>query len=201
MKKLAQLALFSVWFVSSFAMGFDKSKGKKTLKVDTQNSKLVWKGKKFTGEHWGNINISNGSLIVDGTKLKGGAFDIDLKSITVTDITDKDGNAKLVGHLKGEDFFAADKFPKSTFVITSATPKDKENYEIAGKLTIRGVSREIKFPAVVTIDSKKATAKAKITINRTDFGIKYGSKSFFENLGDKFIYDDFELDVTLTSAL
>lgn len=201
MKKVAQFLLFSVWFISSFAMGYDNKKGSKTLKVDIQNSKLVWKGKKFTGEHWGNISITNGNLVVDGTKLKGGAFDIDLKSITVVDITDKDGNAKLVGHLKGEDFFSVEKFPKASFVITSATQKADENYEIAGKLTIKGVTKEIKFPAVVKIDAKKATAKAKIVINRTDFDIKYGSKSFFDNLGDKFIYDDFELEVNLSTAL
>ncbi|WP_435354727.1 hypothetical protein [Emticicia sp. SJ17W-69] len=59
MKKVAHFALFSVWFVSSFAIGYDDKKGNKTLKVDAKNSKLVWKGKKFTGEYWGNIAIVN----------------------------------------------------------------------------------------------------------------------------------------------
>lgn len=170
-----------------------------TFTVDTQNSKLVWVGKKVTGEHTGTVPVSGGTLVWAGNKLKGGSFDIDVKSLTVTDLTDPEYNAKLVGHLKNDDFFAVDKFPKANFVISSVTPKGGDSYEIAGKLTIKGITNEVKFPAVVKADKGRLTAQAKIAVDRTKYNIKFRSSNFFENLGDKAIENDFRLDVNLVA--
>ncbi|MBB5637448.1 polyisoprenoid-binding protein YceI [Pedobacter cryoconitis] len=169
-------------------------------KVDAAQSKLTWLAKKVTGEHSGTIAVSSGLLNVENNVLKGGSFDLDTKSIAVTDITDKESNAKLLGHLKSEDFFAVDKFDKAKFVITSASIKGAGLYQIKGNLTIKGITNEVTFPASVKIDNTRLTANAKIVVDRTKYGIKFRSKSFFENLGDKTIADEFELNIQLAAT-
>ncbi|GEP97501.1 YceI family protein [Chitinophaga cymbidii] len=168
-------------------------------RVDNQQSTLNWTAKKVTGQHTGTISVSEGTLEVENNALKGGAFTLDTRTITVTDITNPDMNKRLLGHLKNDDFFAVDKHPSASFVITSAVPKGNGNYDVTGKLTIKSITNNITFPAHVVVANGKATAKATITVDRTKFDIKYRSKNFFENLGDKTIYDDFELDVTLVA--
>ena len=169
------------------------------FKVDTKASTLTWLGKKVTGQHTGTIGISSGELIGEGKSIKEGSFEIDVNSLTVTDIADPDSNAKLVGHLKADDFFGVSKFPKATFVISSISPKSGNDYTVKGKLTIKGKTNDIEFPATITNDGKKVTANAKIVVDRTKFDIRYGSKTFFENIGDKAISDEFELTLKLVA--
>lgn len=198
-------------FLMSFTTPATVNKGEKPTKaaaarkatvfqVDGKESKLNWTGKKVTGQHEGTINIADGKLEVESNVLKGGSFSLDTRSIVVTDIKDAGGNAKLLGHLKSEDFFAVEKFPSATFVTTSVTSKGGSNYEVTGNLTIKGITNPVTFPATVTVAGNKLTAKAAIKVDRTKYNIKYGSKSFFEGIGDKAIYDDFDLDVTLVAA-
>jgi len=169
------------------------------FKVDNESSKLTWLAKKATGEHNGSVKVSNGSFTVENNTLKTGSFDIDTRTITNADLTDESANAKLVGHLKSEDFFSAEKFPKANFVISSATKTTDNQYNVKGKLTIKGITNEVSFPATIAVNGKKLTANAKITIDRTKYDIKFRSKNFFENLGDKVIYDDFDIDVALVA--
>lgn len=185
---------------ASIANGPDKSKAAdKTLAVDTKSSTVVWGAKKVTGTHAGTVPLTSGSLIVDNDKLKGGNFVIDVKSLVVTDLTDKEMNGKLTGHLKSDDFFSVEKHPQAKLVISSVTPKGGNAYDVTGKLTIKGITQDVKFPATVKADSKKVTANAKVTVDRTKYDIKFRSANFFENLGDKAIENDFTLDVTLVA--
>lgn len=167
--------------------------------VDSKNSKLLWTARKVTGEHAGTINISSGTLNIESNSLKNGNFKLDTRSIAVTDIKDADGNAKLTGHLKSDDFFAVDKFPSADFIITGVKPHGSNQYDLTGKLTIKGITNDITFPATVAVDKSKLTANAKVKIDRTKYDIKFRSKNYFENLGDKAIYDDFDLDITLVA--
>ncbi|RBL91066.1 YceI family protein [Chitinophaga flava] len=170
-----------------------------TFQVDKNQSKLNWVGKKLAGQHSGTINVADGKLDVENNVLKGGSFSLDTRSIAVTDIKDADGNAKLLGHLKSEDFFGVEKFPTASFVITKVTPKGAGKYDITGNLTIKGITNPITFPATVAVAGNKLTAKADLKVDRTKYNIKYGSKSFFEGIGDKAIYDDFDLTVELVA--
>ncbi|WP_212003947.1 YceI family protein [Chitinophaga sp. HK235] len=170
-----------------------------TYQVDKNQSKLNWVGKKVTGQHSGTINVADGKLDVENNVLKGGSFSLDTRSIAVTDIKDADGNAKLLGHLKSEDFFGVEKFPSANFVITKVTPKGAGKYDITGNLTIKGITNPITFPATVAVAGNKLTAKADLKVDRTKYNIKYGSKNFFEGIGDKAIYDDFDLAVELVA--
>jgi len=184
--------------IAASVMAFKGKDGE--YKVDAGKSKLTWVGKKVTGEHSGIINIAEGSLTTKSNKLTGGTFTIDMTSLKDTDITNPDGQQKLVGHLKSDDFFATDKHPKATFVITKITAGEKDQYTVKGNLTIKGITNEIEFPASVQIVNGQITAKAKILVDRTKFDIKFRSGNFFENLGDKAIDDNFELNVELVGT-
>lgn len=168
--------------------------------VDSKSSTLLWTGKKVTGEHNGAVQIASGELLLTGKFVTQGSFEIDLTTLTVNDITDKASNEKLVNHLKGDDFFGVTKFPKATFVLSSITKKSGNEFDVKGKLTIKGITNDIEFPAVIIQEGKKITATAKITVDRTKFGIKFKSPNFFENLGDKAIYDNFELALKLVAT-
>ena len=195
MRKL--LAVSLIVFSLGFASAAD------TVKVDLSKSTIDWLGKKVTGQHNGTINLKSGELTMDGSELTGGSFEIDMGSIVVEDIKDETYNAKLVGHLKSDDFFSAAKFPAAGFIITEAKAvnKDGNNYHIKGDLTIKGITNKIEFPAKVENSEAGLTASAQIVVDRSKFDVRYGSGSFFENLGDKMIYDDFTLDVKLAGSL
>lgn len=198
-KNLMIVALAALVSVSAMADG-GKAVAPVALKVDAKASTFNWLGKKFTGEHNGTIGVQNGSLVVNGGKLSGGEFTIDMKSIKCLDLTDAGYNAKLIGHLTSPDFFDVAKYPTATLKIKKATAKTATNYDITGDLTINGVTQSITFPAVVTIAKGATTATAKFEVDRTKFGSKYNSKSFFDTIGDKMINDNFQVDVKIVAS-
>lgn len=165
-------------------------------KVNTKASQVKWKGYKVTGEHSGVIDIQSGELQFTDETLSGGNFTIDMTTLKVTDL--QGGMAKkLEGHLKSPDFFGIEKFPTAHFKITKAISRGTPgSYKVVGDLTIKETTKEIKFMVQVSADQK--TAKADITVDRSDFNVRYGSGSFFDGLGDKTIYDEFDLEVSLT---
>lgn len=167
--------------------------------VDVNSSSIVWSGYKVTGKHTGTVKIKNGNLTWDAGKLTGGSFEIDMNSITCTDL-EGEYAGKLVGHLKSDDFFGSAKYPTAKFVITKAIPQDtKGNYKILGNLTIKEKTNEVKFFAVVTESNGSINASGKITVDRSEYDVRFGSGSFFDNLGDKTIYDEFDLQVSLVA--
>ncbi len=195
MKKFQKIALPSLVILLSFAFTSEKPT---VYNVDTSASSIVWTGKKVTGEHTGNISVANGNLEMDGNKVTGGSFEIDMSSITCTDLSG--GTAeKLLGHLKSDDFFGVANHGTANLKITKAVWQGENNYKITGDLTIKGTTKEIKFPATIAEDGGKVTANATIVVDRTEYDIRYGSGSFFDNLGDKTIYDDFTLEVSLVA--
>lgn len=168
----------------------------RTYAVETAASDVAWNAKKVTGEHYGKISLQSGQLQVDKNRVTGGTFVIDMSSLTVEDIKDAGSNGKLVGHLKNDDFFSVDKHPTATFVLTDATPIAKAaagqpNYTVKGNLTIKGITNPVTFPATITVKDGQATAQADVTVDRTKYDIRYRSSNFFENLGDRAIYDEF----------
>lgn len=170
-----------------------------TYNVDTASSVIIWKGYKVTGQHTGTVKVKNGELTWADGKLTGGSFEIDMNSITDTDL-EGEWATKLVNHLKSDDFFGVAKHPTSKFVITKAIPQDtKGNYKIVGNLTIKEKTKELKFLSNVSENNGTITASGNITVDRSDFDVKYGSGSFFDNLGDKTIYDEFDLQVSLVA--
>ncbi|WP_445747591.1 YceI family protein [Polaribacter sp.] len=161
--------------------------------VDILTSVLTWKGSKPTGTHNGTVALKSGNLEVVKGKIKSGVFVVDLNTIKCLDLAGTDGAGKLEGHLKGEDFFDVVKYPTSTFTITS-TKNNGAKIEVTGKLQIKDVTKTITIPAVLTTENGVSVFTSEVfTINRADFNVKYGSKSFFDNLKDKFIDDIIEM--------
>ena len=162
-------------------------------KANASKSKITWVGKKVTGQHEGTINLKEGSLTYKSGNVIGGKFIVDMSSISVTDLTADQGKAKLEGHLKADDFFGTEKYPTSTLVFKKVTEKSKGVYTVTADLTIKEKTNPVTFDLI----QKGNTATTKVTIDRTKYDIKYGSGSFFDNLGDKTISDNFDLTVSL----
>ncbi|GAB2952907.1 hypothetical protein GCM10027048_17590 [Hymenobacter coalescens] len=171
------------------------AKNSNAYAVQPQLSTLGWVGKKVGGQHNGTIAVKDGAVQVKGNQIVGGTFNFDMNAIKVEDITDAEYNGKLVGHLKNDDFFAADKYPTATFVVTSIKPlKDASgnNAQVAGNLTIKGKTHPISFPAKVGVKDGVASASGVATVNRTKYDVKYGS-TLFGAAADKAIDDNFTL--------
>lgn len=205
MKKILLPALFAIAVLGAAPVASAQKNNSAKMATNApayvlqpQLSTLGWEGKAVTHGHNGTMNFSSGELLVKGNAVVGGTVTVDMKTMKATDIKDADSQGKFVGHMSSDDFFGVEKFPTSTFKIVSVTPikgaaKDADNATITGDMTIKGVTQRISFPAKVGVKDGVAAATGKVTIDRTKFGLKYGSKSFFESIGDKAIYDNFDL--------
>ena len=194
MKKVLSTLVVALAFLG---FAFTTAPKATTFKVDTQKSIILWNAKKVTGEHSGTIKLGGGELNLNGTNLTAGSFTINMTTITSTD----GGGARLEGHLKSEDFFSVEKNPTSTCVITKVTPAAAGTIMVAGNLTIKGITKALSFPANLAAKGNNITAVAKgVKVDRTKYDIRYGSKSFFDSIGDKAIDDEFTLDITLVAS-
>lgn len=164
-----------------------------TKKVNVEKSSIEWIGKKVVGSHNGKINFNSGHLEFKGDDIISGSFEVNMNSITVTDLEAGKGKERLEGHLKNDDFFSTDKFPTATLEISNAKKKSTGVYDVTGNLTIKGVTKPIQF----TLNVSKSGASSKLLVDRTLYDIKYRSGNFFEGLGDRAILDEFELNTTI----
>jgi polyisoprenoid-binding protein YceI len=178
--------LLAVLFIAFTAMA-------QQVPVNSSNSELKWTGKKVTGEHWGFIKLKDGSLKIEDNKIIGGEFNIDMISITCSDLEDAEWNEKLIGHLKSDDFFSVEKYPVANLKITEGSAFKNGEAKINGKLTIKGITKPISF---MVKETEKAYM-ASISVDRTLYEVRYGSGKFFDNLGDNMIDDEFILDVKI----
>jgi len=172
---------------------------KQVYKLDTTATQVEWVGKKLAGEHRGMVPVKSGELVVLGELLTGGSVVVDLTKLNVTDIKEKEYNDKLVGHLHSGDFFDTAKHPEAKLVIKDSK-KVGANLEVQGDLTMKGKTHLVKFLTTeFKVDGKTLTAKANVTVDRTKYGIKYNSGSFFKDLGDKVINDEFVLNIEVVA--
>lgn len=182
--------ILTIAVVAFITFAFTVKKDKKEIK--TEKSRVVWKGYKVTGSHYGTIGINAGFLNFDNEKLIGGEFEVDMKSISSDDLKGE-YKGKLEGHLKSDDFFGVEKYPTASLIFKKVKVDGKNSYKVTGDITIKGKTASITFD--MSVYGNKATVSLKI--DRTKFGVKYGSASFFDGLKDKAIYDDFDLVVDL----
>lgn len=169
-------------------------------KLDKSNSKVKWKGKKVTGEHYGTIDLKSGNLEVESNKIKSGTFQMNMTTIVNEDLTNESMNKKLVGHLKSDDFFSVDAHPAATLVIKEVKHKSGTTHSFSGDLIIKGITNPVIFDAEVVIDGDKLRTKGKIEVDRTLYDIKFRSGRFFSDLGDNLIYDTFTLDFDVVAT-
>lgn len=190
-------------FLAALAMITTLSLSAQTYTLNSDKSSLQWTGSKITGEHYGEVNVSEGSLVSTDGKLSG-EFTIDMTSIDVQDL-EGEMKGKLEGHLASEDFFNVAGYNTATIKITKIRPvkpagDDAPNHVVTGDLTIKGITHQIEFPAKITYADRGMTADASFSIDRTKWEIRYGSGSLFDGLGDKMIYDDIELELTIVAS-
>lgn len=178
------------------------------LNVATADSKIEWVGGKVTGSsHNGTIDLKEGELTIDNQQVVGGNFVIDMNTISSTDLTNPDEKAGLEGHLKGskdenaDDFFNVNKYPTSTFELTSVIEEDGKQV-VVGNLTIKDKTNEVKFPATVTVSETEVTiASEEFEIDRTLWGVNFNSGSVVKDLvKDKVINDNIKIKVSVKAV-
>ena len=168
-----------------------------TLWVDLAKTQINWVGRKITGEHSGTLNLSKGWVMMENNSLKSGQLIFDMNSISNTDIESVEWKQKLENHLKDDDFFAVDSFPKAKLDIKASQIISQENsinkFQILAELTIRGITNGISFPILLQSSGDIFSANGNMDIDRTLYNIQYKSGKYFPDLGDKLIYDIFSV--------
>ena len=160
--------------------------------ANMEQTKLTWLGEKVLGQHTGTIDLKSGWLNWSDNKITGGEFLIDMKSLE----SDEDSE-RLENHLRSHDFFGVDQHPVSKLEITESTLFDKGTGVVRGSLTIKGTTNPIEFKAMMQKSEEGIWFYANILVDRSKYNVRYGSGSFFDNLGDRTIYDEFKLKVNL----
>lgn len=174
--------------------------------INPTESQIEWKGFKPTGTHNGVIFIKDGTINMDEVNIVGGNVVINMSSLRVLDL-EGEGKTKLENHLKGTvegmegDFFNVNEYPEATFEITGTTAIENGGFNLSGNLSMKGEKHNITFPVKVSVNGDDLVIKSEaFTIDRTKWGVNYGSKSVFDNLGDSFINDEMELKITVTAT-
>jgi len=167
--------------------------------IDITESVVTWEGSMvfdFGKEHIGYIHLSKGDFIIDKGKLVGGEVEIDMNSMEFKDKEDKNPPIK---HLKSPDYFDVEKFPIATFVITKVDSVVRDNIKVTGDLTIKGVTNAVTFPAQIEVKDGVVNANGKIVIDRTEWGIRYKSGKFYDNLADQAVSDEISLQMKVVA--
>ena len=164
------------------------------FKIVSAQSNIDWVGKKVTGAHNGTIAVKEGEIILNDGNVINGKVIIDTTSIKILDVTDPATNAQFAGHLASDDFFSTEKYPEAILEITTVSGRHVE-----GDLTIKGITHPISFDVIVNVNGDVLIATGKLVIDRTKYEMKFRSGNFFKDLGDTLIYNDFELNVTVTA--
>lgn len=194
MKKL----ILSTLAISTMAlMSFMVSSSMESYNVDITKSKVKWTGYHLAKsyEHYGYVTIKSGQLNTSGNTITSGTIVIDMNSITDSDLKKEKDNAKLVRHLKSDDFFNVAKFPESKIEIKGSEKKSGNTYTTTADLTIRGITKEIKFKTEISeLSSTELLAKTVLRIPRTEFEVMYGW-----SLENAMLDGEFELDVEIVA--
>lgn len=188
--------------IGAILLAFTPASDTQQLTISPEASKVEWFAEKVTGKHNGLVKLKEGWLEIKDKKIVGGQFKIDMTSIVVSDL-DGEYKGKLEGHLKSPDFFDIEQHPTSTLKIKRVTEKvdGAFNRLIVGDLTIKGITHEVSFPAKVSMENNTLAAYGELVIDRSKYEVRYGSKSFFDNLGDKAIYDEFTMKVSIGAKM
>lgn len=166
--------------------------------IDTKESIITWKGSMVLNaeEHIGYAHVSKGELMIEEGQLVGGTAEINLNTI---EYKDKKNKNTPINHLKSPDYFDVEKFPISTFAITKVASVSGKTMKVTGNLTIKGVTRRVTFPADMELENGIANANGKLTIDRTDWGIRYRSGKFYDVLADQVVSDEIEFNIKIVA--
>ena len=165
--------------------------------IDKTKSVVRWIGRTPVKFHDGTIDIQEGNFSVDDNGILNGNIIIDMESINCTDLSGG-GKKSLEEHLMNDDFFSVNKFKTSKINISSEIKPNNGLIDFKGNLEIKNISNPISFKSSISKTPEgKYTASSKLTFDRSMYNVKYKSKSFFDDLGDKFINDDIEIELEI----
>ncbi|HTF21785.1 MAG TPA: YceI family protein [Chryseolinea sp.] len=173
--------------------------GNEKYAIDNKESVVEWNCSMVfadKGGHTGYISISKGELMIEKRQLVSGKVEIDMN--TMTDEFHGSNN-NLINHLKEADFFDVKKFPIATFAVTNVSSGDEENIKITGNLTIKGITNSVTFPAKIKLKGRILNADGEVTIDRTQWDIRYGSGRFFDDLADHAISDSIQFNLKIVA--
>ena len=163
------------------------------LVLDTSLSKLKWTGTEITSKtHYGSLIFKSGTITMKNNKPVKGEFVVDMTTLKNEDVPEA-YRGRLEGHLKSDDFFSVDKFPEAVLKINSSSFLNSEKYNLEGDLTVKGMTH----PISLSITTMKNKWIANLTFDRSKYDVRFRSGTFFENLGDKLIYDDIIIESEL----
>lgn len=172
---------------------------KGTYELNKEESVVTWYGEKVVGGgHSGTIKISSGNFVLAENGAASGEFTIDMNTIESDENIDN-----LEKHLRSDDFFAVTTHPTGKFVLKNVVPSSEAGavegrYIFSGDLTLKGITKPVSFTATLTSDEAgNVYAKGSFAINRADWEVKFGSASFFSDLGDKVIRDAVNIGLDL----
>lgn len=170
--------------------------------IDTEASVIEWAGRNPTTTHWGTLKLSDGEIRVENGQVTG-HFVIDMQTIENINLAGDDLKQVLEGHLKSDDFFFVKLFPTATFEMTARPTAQLQqvsapNFEVSGNLKLCGITAEQNFPAtIVATDNERISAEAHFDVDRTRWGIIYGSTKYFKHLGMHLVFDLISLQLRM----
>jgi polyisoprenoid-binding protein YceI len=179
----------------------DELMTKKALSVDTEKSQVRWEGKKILvdSKHFGTVNIKSGTIGLIGNDLANVSIIMDMTTIENLDQSGVEMKERLEGHLKSEDFFNVAEFPEASFVSSEIVSLGNSSFMVKGDMTIKGITKPLEFEAEIT-EREPLAAKASIIIDRSEFDVRFGSGTFFENLGDNIISDEISFEISIVGT-
>jgi polyisoprenoid-binding protein YceI len=165
--------------------------------LDIATSSLKWRGENVVGKkHEGAILVKRGNITIAGGAITGGEIVIDMNTLNNTDLSG-DEKAKIEGHLKSADFFNTAQFGEATYTIISGTRTNAINFDVKGKLTIKGITQDLDCKMVVAPSGGDITMGGGFVFDRSKFDVRYGSDKFFDNLGNDMIKNEVIMTVNL----
>ena len=180
----------------------NNDEGTTRYRVDATASSITWHATKVTGEHMGTVDVTNGYLSMTDGELVAANVIANMETIRCTDLEGEWGD-KLVGHLNSDDFFNVSEHKTSSFTLRNIEALDETKgdatHTVTGDFTIRGITKSVTFDAKVADNNGKLSIEGSVVLDRAQFEVKYGSGSFFDNLGDNLIHDNFTVGFNLVA--
>lgn len=171
--------------------------------IDLQESNFEWLGRNLINKHWGTAPIKSGYLKFNAGTLVSGEFIIDLQGLLCTDLKGSDMHDVLIAHLQNDDFFDVSNYPEAIFTVTGSSPIEgsssgSPNLTVFGNLNLRGQTHPIQFEAATGITPEGFfAAQASLSIDRTQWGVLYGSGKLFHRLAGHLVNDLIEFQIRI----
>jgi polyisoprenoid-binding protein YceI len=171
--------------------------------IDVSGSRLEWTGRNINGRHSGTITLAGGEITVEKGGVTGGTVTIDMNTIVNLDLKDETYNRMLISHLESEDFFDVTAYPTAVFTLNGSerlAAAGSPNLLIQGALELKGTTKPLALPAeIVPQEDGTVKVRAACDIDRTEWGVLYGSGRFFEKLGMHLVSDIISIELFLAA--